>query len=133
VHLKLSERTRHVVAREELSVMKKTAFLVNTSRGPLVAEEALIDALRSRRIAGAALDAFDIEPLPPGHPYRTLPNVLATPHVGYVTEATYEVFYRQMAEDVRAWLDGRPVRRIISGSTAGETALSIASNVAASQ
>lgn len=110
VHLKLSERTRHIVGAAELRAMRPTAFLLNTSRGPLVDEEALVEALRAGRIAGAGLDAFELEPLPAQHPFRSLPNVVATPHIGYVTEATYALFYEQIVANIRAWLDGRPLR-----------------------
>jgi phosphoglycerate dehydrogenase-like enzyme len=110
IHLKLSQRTTDLVGARELALMKPSAWLVNTSRGPIVAEAALIAALQERRIAGAALDVFDEEPLPPHHPFRTLPNVLATPHIGYVTEATYRAAYPQIVEDIRAWRAGQPVR-----------------------
>jgi phosphoglycerate dehydrogenase-like enzyme len=105
VHLKLSERSRGLVGAAELSSMKKTALLVNTSRGPIVDEAALIDALRSRSIAGAALDVFDVEPLPADHPLRTLPNVLATPHIGYVADRPYRLFFRDAAAAIAEWLD----------------------------
>lgn len=110
LHLKLSERTHHLIGAAELRAMKPTAYLVNTSRGPLVDEQALVQALREGVIAGAGLDAYDVEPLPPDHPFRTLPNVVATPHIGYVTEAQYRLFYPQIVEDIRAWLDGQPIR-----------------------
>ncbi|GAN77364.1 D-2-hydroxyacid dehydrogenase family protein [Acidisphaera rubrifaciens] len=110
VHLVLSDRSRGIVGADELAGMKPTAWLVNTSRGPLVDEGALIDALRAGRIGGAALDVYDVEPLPPAHPLRTLPNVLATPHVGFVTRDTYAVFYRDTVENIVAWLDGAPIR-----------------------
>jgi D-3-phosphoglycerate dehydrogenase len=90
--------------------MKPTAFLVNTSRGPIVNETALIDALRERRIAGAGLDVFDLEPLPVDHPLRGLDNAVLTPHLGYVTRENYRVYYGQMVEDIQAWLAGTPVR-----------------------
>jgi phosphoglycerate dehydrogenase-like enzyme len=90
--------------------MKETAILVNTSRGPIVDEAALIDALRSGRIAGAGLDVFDHEPLPKDHPLRELRRAVITPHIGYVTEKTYEVFYRDAVEDVAAFLAGSPIR-----------------------
>jgi phosphoglycerate dehydrogenase-like enzyme len=112
VHLKLGERTRGIVGERELALMKPSAYLINTSRGPIVSEAALIEALQARRIAGAALDVFDEEPLAPGHPYRFLPNVLATPHIGYVTENTYRSAYPQIVEGIRAWLDGGPVREL---------------------
>jgi phosphoglycerate dehydrogenase-like enzyme len=110
LHLVLSERTRGIVGARELQLMKPTAYLVNTSRGPLVDEAALVDALQHRRIAGAALDVFAVEPLPAAHPFRTLDNVLATPHIGFVTQDTYETFYRQTVENILAWLDGTPLR-----------------------
>jgi phosphoglycerate dehydrogenase-like enzyme len=90
--------------------MKPTAFLVNTSRGPIVEETALVEALEAGTIAGAALDVFDEEPLPAEHPLRRLPNVVATPHIGYVTAGSYRIFYGEAAEDVRAFLAGQPVR-----------------------
>lgn len=110
LHLILSGRTRGIVGAAELSLMKPAAWLINSSRGPLVDEPALIDALSNRRIAGAALDVFDEEPLPAGHPFRTLDTVLATPHVGYVTEDTYRIFYGDSVENITAWLEGNPVR-----------------------
>jgi phosphoglycerate dehydrogenase-like enzyme len=110
IHLRLSERTRGLVDARALSLMKPDAILINTSRGPIVVEEALIDALQNRRIGGAALDTFDVEPLPVDHPFRTLDNVVATGHVGYVTEGTYRVFYGDAVENIRAWLDGKPIR-----------------------
>jgi phosphoglycerate dehydrogenase-like enzyme len=90
--------------------MKPTAILVNTARGPIVDEAALIEALRARRIAGAALDVFDREPLPPDHPFRSLDNVVATPHLGYVTENTYRAYFGGAVEGIRGWLDGKPLR-----------------------
>jgi phosphoglycerate dehydrogenase-like enzyme len=120
IHLKLSERTHHLVGARELALMKPTAFLVNTSRGPIVSEAALLDTLQARRIAGAALDVFDQEPLPPAHPFRFLPNVLATPHIGYVTENTYRGAYPQIVENLRAWLDGAPIRLLKQPSSPGD-------------
>jgi len=117
LHLRLSARTRHLIGARELALMKPQAFLVNTSRGPLVDERALIDALVAGRIAGAGLDVFDVEPLPPDHPLRRLPNVVALPHVGYVTEAGYRLFFTQIVEAIRAWLDGHPIRRLITDGT----------------
>jgi phosphoglycerate dehydrogenase-like enzyme len=105
IHLVLSERTRGLVSGAEIAAMKPTAWLVNTSRGPIVDEEALISALRSQSIAGAALDVFDTEPLPAGHALRTLPNVLATPHIGYVAEDLYRTFYGDAAVSIEKWLD----------------------------
>jgi phosphoglycerate dehydrogenase-like enzyme len=110
IHLKLSPRTTGLIGASELRHMKRSAYLVNTSRGPIVDERALIDALRSGVIAGAALDVYDEEPLPRGHPLLSLDNVVLTPHLGYVTRDNYEVFYRGAAEDVAAFLCGTPVR-----------------------
>jgi phosphoglycerate dehydrogenase-like enzyme len=110
VHLVLSDRTRGLVGAGELALMKPTAFLVNTSRGPIVDEGALIEALRMRRIAGAGIDVFDEEPLPPDHPFLKLDNTLITPHLGYVTLETYDRFYGEAVEDILAWLSGSPVR-----------------------
>ena len=106
VHLKLSERSRGAVGAAELAAMKPTSLLVNTSRGPIVDERALIETLRSRAIGGAALDVFDIEPLPADHPLRTLPNVLATPHLGYVADRPYRIFFRDGVAAIAEWLDG---------------------------
>ena len=110
IHLVLSERTRGLLGARELALMRPTAYLVNTSRGPIVDEPALIAALRAGTIAGAGLDVYDEEPLPPDHPLRRLPNTVITPHLGYVTEETYRIFYPQAVEDVRAFLAGAPVR-----------------------
>ncbi|MGF6760251.1 phosphoglycerate dehydrogenase-like enzyme [Paraburkholderia sp. GAS33] len=112
IHLKLGDRTKGLVGARELGLMKPGAYLVNTSRGPIVSEDALIEALQERRIGGAALDVFDEEPLAAGHPFRFLPNVLATPHIGYVTENTYRVAYPQIVEAIRAWIDGAPIRQL---------------------
>jgi phosphoglycerate dehydrogenase-like enzyme len=110
IHLQLSERTRGLLGVAELGMMKPTALLVNTSRGPIVDERALIAALERRAIAGAALDVFDEEPLPMDHPLRRLDNTVITPHLGYVTLETYEVFYRDAVENVRGFRDGHPLR-----------------------
>ena len=110
VHLVLSDRTRGLIGRDELALMKPTALLVNTSRGPIVDDDALVDALERGAIAGAGLDAFAVEPLPADHPYRRLPNVVATPHIGYVTEDCYRIFYDQIVQDIAAWQAGAPVR-----------------------
>ncbi|OOH79890.1 hydroxyacid dehydrogenase [Pseudomonas koreensis] len=110
VHLVLSERSRGLVDAQALGWMKPTALLVNTARGPIVDEAALIKALQKQQIAGAALDVFEQEPLPAMHPFRTLDNVLATPHVGYVSRQNYEQFFSQMIEDVQGWAAGEPVR-----------------------
>lgn len=110
IHLVLSERTRGVIGAAELAAMKQTAYLVNTSRGPLIDQDALLAALNDATIAGAALDVFDEEPLPADHPLRTAPNTVLTPHLGYVSEGSYEIFYRDIVEDIEAYLDGTPVR-----------------------
>jgi phosphoglycerate dehydrogenase-like enzyme len=112
IHLKLSDRTRGLIGESELSLMKPTAYLVNTSRGPIVEETALLDAVRTGVIAGAALDVFDEEPLPADHPFRSEPRILATPHVGYVTGESYQVFYDGVVEAIEAWRDGEPIRRL---------------------
>ncbi len=105
IHLVLSGRTTGLIGAAELALMKPTARLVNTSRGPIVVEAALIDALANHRIAGAALDVFDTEPLPALHPYRRIENLLATPHIGYVSRGLYERFYRDSVTNIAAWLD----------------------------
>jgi phosphoglycerate dehydrogenase-like enzyme len=105
VHLVLSSRTRGVVGAPELALMKPTARLINSSRGPIVDQAALIKALQARTIAGAAVDVFDAEPLPADHPFRTLDNLLATPHIGYVTEELYRTFYGDAAASIAAWLE----------------------------
>jgi phosphoglycerate dehydrogenase-like enzyme len=112
IHLVLSDRTRGLVGARELASMKPTAYLVNTSRGPIVDEAALIAALESGRIAGAGLDVFDREPLPADHPILRAPRTVLTPHLGYVTEETYRVFYGDALEDIEAFLAGKPVRVI---------------------
>ena len=110
IHVVLSKRTRGLVTAHELGLMKPSAFLINTSRGPIVDERALIDALTNRKFAGAALDVYDEEPLPDDHPLRKLDNVVLTPHLGYVTVENYRLGYGQAVEDIRAFLDGKPVR-----------------------
>ena len=110
IHMVLSDRTRGLVGKHELALMKPTATLVNTSRGPIVDEAALIDALRSGTIAGAGLDVFDTEPLPVGHPLRSIPNTVLTGHTGYVMQENYALGYRQAVEDIKAWLAGDPIR-----------------------
>jgi phosphoglycerate dehydrogenase-like enzyme len=110
IHVVLSERTRGLVGEHELALMKPQAYLINTSRGPIVDEGALIAALKAERIAGAGLDVFDIEPLPPDHPLRLLPNATLSPHLGYVTREMLGAFYSDTVEAVVAWLDGAPVR-----------------------
>ncbi len=111
IHLVLSGRTRGLIGAAELRQMKPTARLINTSRGPIVVESALIDALAAGRIAGAAIDVFDVEPLPPEHPYRRLDGVLATPHIGYVSRGLYERFYRDTVANIVAWLDAVEAKR----------------------
>ncbi|MGA2470152.1 MAG: D-2-hydroxyacid dehydrogenase family protein [Solirubrobacteraceae bacterium] len=110
IHTRLSERTRGLIGARELALMRASSYLVNTSRGPIVDEQALLAALQGRQIAGAALDVFDVEPLPAGHPLRSAPNALLTPHIGYVAEDSYRGFYREIVEDIEAFLDGAPIR-----------------------
>lgn len=110
IHMQLSERTVGLLGAADLAHMKPSAYLVNTSRGPLVDEAALVDALRQERIAGAGLDVFNVEPLPADHPFRKLENVVMTPHLGYVTEQNYKKNYGDVVEDIRAFLNGNPVR-----------------------
>jgi phosphoglycerate dehydrogenase-like enzyme len=110
VFLVLSERSRNTLRAADLAKMKPGAILVNISRGPIVEEEALIEALRSGQLAGAGLDVFDREPLPADHPFRSLDNVVVTPHIGYVTEQGFRAAWQRMAEDVRAYLAGSPIR-----------------------
>lgn len=118
VHLVLTGATRGLVGAEEIAAMKKTAYLVNTSRGPLVDQTALLAALHDGRIAGAGLDVYDEEPLPADHPLRSAPRTVLTPHLGYVTRSTFQSFYRHAVEDVRAFLAGAPIR-LLTGGTAG--------------
>lgn len=110
VHVVLSDRTRGLIGAAELAAMKPTAYLVNTSRGPIVDEAALVDALHSGQIAGAGLDVFDQEPLPAGHPLLTAPRTVITPHIGFVTRQTYREWYPAMVEDITAFLAGSPIR-----------------------
>jgi phosphoglycerate dehydrogenase-like enzyme len=110
IHLVLGERTRGLIGARELGLMKRSAYLINTSRGPIVDEAALIRALGDGTIAGAGLDVFDEEPLPLDHAFRRLPNIVITPHLGYVTSETYRIFYGHAVEDIKAYLDGEPVR-----------------------
>lgn len=110
IHLVLGDRTRRLVDAQTLAWMKPGALLINTSRGPIVDEQALIAALEAEHLGGAALDVFDQEPFPADHPFRRLPNVLATPHIGYVTENNYRAFFTAMIEDIIAWHNGDPVR-----------------------
>ncbi|WP_411104311.1 D-2-hydroxyacid dehydrogenase family protein [Streptomyces sp. cmx-4-9] len=110
VHLALGERSRGLIGSAELALMQPTAYLVNTSRAAIVDQDALLKALHTGAIAGAGIDVFDVEPLPPGHPVRTAPRLLATPHLGYVTRANYATYYGHAVEDIQAFLDGSPVR-----------------------
>jgi phosphoglycerate dehydrogenase-like enzyme len=107
LHLRLSPTTRGLITARHLALMKPTAYLVNTARGPLVDEAALVSALRERRIAGAALDVYDVEPLPKSHPLVGLDNVVLTPHVGFVTREGYEVFFSRVVDNVETWLAGK--------------------------
>lgn len=118
IHMPLSARSRGLIGADDLARMKATAYLINTSRGPIVDEAALIDALRAGRIAGAGLDVYDIEPLPVDHPLRSLRNTLLLPHIGYVTSDNYRTFYRHAVEDIVAFTAGDPVR-VLKPSGAG--------------
>ncbi len=115
IHVVLSDRTRGIVGAKELGLMKKTAYLVNTARAPIVDGKALMAALQSKSIAGAGLDVFEVEPLPLDHPLRKMDNVVITPHLGYVSEQNYRKMYPDIVEDIRAWLDGKPVRVVTGG------------------
>ena len=112
VHLKLSDRTRGLLGPTELARLQPTAYLVNTSRAAIVDEAALVDALRRGALAGAGLDVFDTEPLPATHPVRVAPRVLATPHLGYVSQDNYRRYYGEAVEDIQAFLAGAPIRRL---------------------
>ncbi len=110
VHVVLSSRTRGLIGAAELALMKATAFLINTSRGPIIDEAALIGAPQQRKIAGAGLDVFDVEPLPLDHPFRKMDNVVITPHLGYVSEQNYRRYFADAVENIRGFLEGKPVR-----------------------
>ncbi|OXM82751.1 D-2-hydroxyacid dehydrogenase family protein [Paenibacillus rigui] len=112
IHLVLSDRTRGLIGAEELKHMRPTAFLINTSRAPIIDQQALEEAVANRWIAGAGIDVYEVEPLPEGHVFRSLPHVLTTPHLGYVTEDNYRTFYRDAVEDIQAFLAGQPIRRL---------------------
>ena len=112
VHVVLSERSRGLVGAADLARMKPTAYLVNTARGPIVDEAALLETMKARKIAGAAIDVFSVEPLPVEHPFRKLDNMVLTPHLGYVTEETFRAHYSQMVEGIDAWFKGAPLRRL---------------------
>jgi phosphoglycerate dehydrogenase-like enzyme len=110
VHLKLSDRTTGLIGARELDLIGPQGYLVNTSRGPIVDEPALVDALRSGSIAGAGLDVFDVEPLPADHPLRSAPRTVLSPHLGYVSTDTYRTYFADAVEDIAAWVAGHPVR-----------------------
>lgn len=112
IHVVLSPRSRGLVGARELALMKPSAYLINTSRGPIVDEAALLAVLRENRIAGAGLDVFDVEPLPLDHPFRKMDNVVITPHLGYVSQQNYRNYFSDVVNDIRAFLDGAPVRLI---------------------
>jgi phosphoglycerate dehydrogenase-like enzyme len=112
IHLVLSDRTRGLLGARELGIMKPSACVINTSRGPIIDERALVEALQNKKIAGAGLDVFDDEPLPLDHPLRHLENTIITPHIGYVTENTYKIFFDQTVENIKAFLDGTAIRVI---------------------
>ena len=114
VHVVLGERYKNLITKKEFQIMKKSAFLINTSRGPIVNENDLIEALKSNQIAGAGIDVYDHEPLPDNHKLRFLPNALLLPHLGYVTAENYSIFYTQMLEDLEACVQGKPIRVIES-------------------
>ena len=112
VHMVLSQRSRGLVGAADLARMKPTGYLVNTARGPIVDEAALLETLRLRKIAGAAIDVFSVEPLPTDHPFRKLDNIVLTPHLGYVTAESFRNHYSQMVEGIDAWFKGEPLRRL---------------------
>jgi D-3-phosphoglycerate dehydrogenase len=112
VHVVLSQRSRGLVGHSDLARMKPTSYLVNTARGPIVDEAALLETMKARKIAGAAIDVFSTEPLPLDHPFRKLDNMVVTPHLGYVTEETFRAHYSQMVEGIDAWFKGEPLRRL---------------------
>lgn len=119
IHIPLADSTVGIVGAADIARMKRDAYLINTSRPALVDQEALIAALNERRIGGAGLDVYDVEPLPVDHPYRSLPTVLATPHIGFVTEENHRIFYEQSLENAKAWLAGAPIR-VVNGDQASE-------------
>jgi len=112
IHLVLSDRSRGLITGEDIGRMRKDAYLINTARAPIVDQAALLKALQEKKIAGAGLDVFEIEPLPLDHPFRKMDNVVITPHLGYVSEQNYRKYFPDIVEDIRAWLDGKPVRVI---------------------
>ncbi len=112
IHVQLGDRSRGLVGAKDIGLMKPTAYIVNTARGPIVDEKALLGALTERRIAGAGLDVFDVEPLPLDHPFRTMDNVVITPHLGYVSLQNYQHYFPDIVEDIRGFIDGKPMRVI---------------------
>jgi D-3-phosphoglycerate dehydrogenase len=112
IHVVLSQRSRGLVGREDLARMKPTAYLVNTSRGPIVDEQALLETMQQKKIAGAGVDVFSVEPLPVDHPFRRLDNMVLTPHLGYVSVDSLRAHYGQMVDTIEAWLKGAPPRRL---------------------
>ena len=112
VHVVLSQRSRGLVGAADLARMKPTSYLVNTARGPIIDEDALLQTLQQKKIAGAAIDVFSVEPLPVDHPFRKLDNLVLTPHLGYVTEESFRNHYSQMVEGIDAWFKGEPARRL---------------------
>jgi D-3-phosphoglycerate dehydrogenase len=114
IHVPLSPRSRGMLGAKELGLMKPTALLINTSRGPIIDEAPLLDVLRNRKIAGAGFDVYDIEPLPLDHPFRKLDNVVITPHLGYASQQNYRAYFKGVVEDIRGFLDGKPVRVVAS-------------------
>ncbi|HET7847773.1 MAG TPA: D-2-hydroxyacid dehydrogenase family protein [Pseudolabrys sp.] len=112
IHYILGDRSRSLVTAEDIARMKPSAYLINTARAPIVDQAALLKALQDKKIAGAGLDVFEVEPLPLDHPYRKLDNVVLTPHLGYVSEQNYRKYFPDIVEDIRAWLDGKPMRTI---------------------
>ena len=112
IHVVLGDRYKNLITKKELNKMKKTAYLINTSRGPIVNENDLVEALKSNQIAGAGLDVYDHEPLPDNHKLRFLPNALLLPHIGYVTAENYNIFYTQMIENLEACVNNKPIRVI---------------------
>jgi phosphoglycerate dehydrogenase-like enzyme len=112
IHYQLSDRSRGLINADDIGRMKKTAYIINTARAPIVDQAALLKALQEKKIAGAGLDVFEVEPLPLDHPYRKLDNVVITPHLGYVSDQNYRKYFPDIVEDIRAWLDKKPVRVI---------------------
>jgi phosphoglycerate dehydrogenase-like enzyme len=110
IHVVLSARSKGLVGAAEFALMKPTAYLINTSRGPIVDEVAMLSGLRDKKIAGAGLDVFDVEPLPVDHPLRRMDNVVLTPHLGYVAAQNYRAYFAGVVDDIRGFLDGKPVR-----------------------